>query len=394
MTALRPGEALTYCLNIHPAETWEEMRAALCGPVLRVRDGFSPDRPFPIGLRISARALHDLKDPRARADLRELLNVERLEAITVNGFPYGRFHGTRVKEEVYRPDWRETERLRYTADLAALMAELVPPGTTVTLSTVPGCFRPLAEAAEEEIADRFLQAAAYLVALEQETGVRVALAIEPEPACLLETIAETCLFFEERLYSPDARKRFSTLTGLSTAQAADALPRHLGLCYDVCHAAVEFEDPAESVALLRSAGVPVHKLQLSAALRVPEGNRYTREALKAFDEPTYLHQVVSRKGGSLSRYNDLPEALARGADADGEEWRVHFHVPIFLKDLGAFESTRDFLAEILALHRAQSISEHLEVETYTWDVLPEELRRQSVDQAILRELHWVEDQLA
>jgi sugar phosphate isomerase/epimerase len=394
VSAKRADEALTYCLNIHPAETWEEMRAALKGPVLRVRDGFAPDRPFPVGLRISARALHDLKEPEARAELRDLLQSERLEAVTVNGFPYGQFHGTRVKEEVYRPDWRETERLRYTADLAALMAEISPGGEPVSLSTVPGCFRSLAAAAEDQIADRFLQAAAYLVTLERETGVRVALAVEPEPACLLETIAETCAFFEERLYGPDARLRFSKLTGLSTSEAAEALPRHLGLCYDVCHAAVEFEDPAESIALLRKAGVPVHKLQLSAALRVPEVNAETRVALGKFNEPTYLHQVVSRRDGRLSRNVDLPEALARGADADGEEWRVHFHVPVFLKDLGAFESTRDFLAEILALHRAEPISTHLEVETYTWDVLPEDLRRQTVDEAILRELRWVEGELA
>lgn len=393
MSAARAGEALTYCLNIHPAETWEEMRAALTGPVLRVRDGFAPDDPFPVGLRISARALDDLKTPEARAELAELLRAERLRAVTVNGFPYGQFHGTRVKEEVYRPDWREIERLRYTVDLAELMADIAPPGETVSLSTVPGCFRALADGAEDGIADHYLQAAAYLFGLEQKSGVRVALAIEPEPACLLETIKETCAFFRERLYSPSARLRFAKLTGLSSDDAGDVLPRHLGLCYDVCHAAVEFEDPAESLALLRDAGVPVHKLQLSAALRVPEVSPETRQALGKFDEPTYLHQVVARRNGALSRYTDLRPALSRGAEADGEEWRVHFHVPIFLKDLGAFESTRDFLAEILALHRAEPISNHLEVETYTWDVLPEELRRQSVDEAILRELRWVKEQL-
>ncbi|MFC6490344.1 metabolite traffic protein EboE [Nitratireductor sp. GCM10026969] len=394
MSAARTGEALTYCLNIHPAETWAEIRAALMGPVLRVRAGFAPDRPFPVGLRISARALEDLKKPEARAELGGLLQAERLTAVTVNGFPFGPFHGTRVKEEVYRPDWREVERLRYTAELAELMADIAPSGETVSLSTVPGCFRALAEGAEDGIADHYLQAAAHLHELERKTGVRIALAIEPEPACLLETIAETCAFFEKRLYSPAARLRFAKLTGLSTDEAGDALPCHLGLCYDVCHAAVEFEDPAASLQLLRDAGVPVHKLQLSAALRVPELNAETRRALGKFNEPTFLHQVVARRNGTLSRYTDLGPALSRGAEADGEEWRVHFHVPVFLRDLGAFESTRDFLAEILALHRAEPISKHLEVETYTWDVLPEELRRQSVDEAILRELRWVEEQLA
>ena len=187
--------------------------------------------------------------------------------------------------------------------------------------------------------------------------------------------------------SPTPRlRRLAELTGLSAGAAAEALPRHLGLCYDVCHAAVEFEDAAGSLAALQRAGVPIHKLQLSAALRLPEVNPEARAALAAFDEPVYLHQVVSRRDGRLDRLPDLAPALARGADADGEEWRVHFHVPLFVSDLGAFRSTQDFLAEILALHRRAPLSPHLEVETYTWDVLPPALRDGPVQDAVAREL--------
>lgn len=385
---------LTYCLNIHPTETWEEVRAALLGPVLRVRDSAAANGVFPVGLRFSARALHDLREPEARQELKDILVRERLSAVTVNGFPYGRFHGTRVKEEVYRPDWREAERLSYTRELAELMAEIAPPGERVSLSTVPGCFRERSEGQEDLVADNYLKAVAHLVELEQRAGVTVALAIEPEPSCMLETIAETAAFFRERLLSASAAARLSALAGIDREAAREALPRHIGLCYDVCHAAVEFEDPAASLALLREAGVPVHKLQLSAALRIAVVTPEAREALKSYAEPTYLHQVVSRsRDGSLRRLPDLGEALARGAQSDGEEWRVHFHVPIFLKELGAFESTRDFLSDILELHRRAPISPHLEVETYTWDVLPEPLRALPMEEAILRELQWVRDRL-
>ena len=384
---------LTYCVNVHPTETWEELRAALAGPAARVKAEVSPDAPFAVGLRVSGTALDALRDPAARAELRALLDAEGFRAVTVNGFPHGRFHGARVKEDVYRPDWREEERLRYTCGLADLMAEIAPEGEVVSLSTVPGAFAPRAEDAGAEMADRMLRAAAHCVALHRRTGVVVALALEPEPFCFLETIEQSVRFFGEHLHSEPAAERLGALTGLAPEEARAALPRHLGLCHDVCHAAVEFEDPAAGLAALRAAGIPVHKLQLSAALRVPAVGPEARAALAAFDEPTYLHQVVARREGRLHRLPDLGPALARGAQADGEEWRVHFHVPLFLRDLGAFESTQADLAETLALHRADPISPHLEVETYTWDVLPPALREGPIEGAIARELAWVRERL-
>lgn len=384
---------LTYCLNIHPAETWDEVRAALLGPVRSVRRAVSPDAPFALGLRFSAQALDSLAAPGARAELKDLLASEDYRAVTVNGFPYGTFHGTRVKEDVYQPDWRLEARLRYTVALAELMAELGTAGDRISLSTVPGTFKPLSIGAEAAMADNLLQAVAHCVALERRTGVTVAIALEPEPFCFLETIEEATGFFERYLFCETAVRRLAALTRLSGAEAASALPRHLGLCYDVCHAAVEFEDPRASIAMLRTAGIPVHKLQLSAALRVAEVNATNRHALAEFNEPTYLHQVVARGPRGLARYSDLPEALARGARADGEEWRIHYHVPIFVGSLGAFETTQPFLAEILAMHRAAPISPHLEVETYTWHVLPAALKSVSVEEAIVREMRWVTERL-
>ncbi|MEE8453961.1 MAG: metabolite traffic protein EboE, partial [Limibaculum sp.] len=229
--------------------------------------------------------------------------------------------------------------------------------------------------------------------LRDRTGVEIAIAIEPEPYCFLETIAESVAFFEAHLFSDRAVGMMADLAGLTRAEAAAALPQHLGLCYDVCHAAVEYEDPAASVAALREAGVPIHKLQLSSALRIARVDAGARAALAAFDEPTYLHQVVARRGADLTRVSDLPEALGRGAAADGEEWRVHFHVPIFVADLPEFDTTQDFLAEVLALHRATPVSPHLEVETYTWGVLPETLTGDGLEAAVAREIDWVRERL-
>ncbi|GMG84136.1 metabolite traffic protein EboE [Paralimibaculum aggregatum] len=389
-----PLGELTYCLNIHPTESWAELRAALAGPTRNIARALAGEAPFTAGLRISGRALSELADPAARAELNALLAEGGLRPSTVNGFPYGPFHGTRVKEDVYQPDWRGDTRLAYTNALAELMAELAAEGETVSLSTVPGTFRPLGAGAEAEMAGRMLAAAAHCARLAGETGRVVALAIEPEPCCFLETIEETVAFFEEHLFARAGLARFAALSGLGPAEAEPALRRHLGLCYDVCHAAVEFEDAAGSIAALRAAGIAIPKLQLSAALRIPSVDAASRAALAAFDEPTYLHQVISRRGnGPLRRETDLAPALARGAEADGEEWRVHFHVPVFLADLGAFASTQDFLAEILALHRQAPISPHLEVETYTWDVLPEPLRAGGLEAAVARELRWVTERL-
>lgn len=390
-----PGDLgqLTYCLNIHPTQTMAEVMAALTGPVAAVKQAVSPDAPFAVGLRFSGEALAELDDPTHRMVLKDALDRHDFRAITVNGFPYGHFHGARVKEEVYQPDWRHEERVRYTNALADLMAGIAPAGETVSLSTVPGTFKPLGAGAEALMAGNLLRCVAHMTALRARTGVTMALAIEPEPACFLETIAETVAFFRDYLFAPEAAARLAELTGLTQPQAAEALHRHLGLCYDVCHAAVEFEDPAQSLAALREANIPVHKLQLSAALRIARVGPAERAALAAFDEPTYLHQVIRRGPHGIQGTTDLPEALALGKRADGEEWRVHFHVPVFIVDLGAFGSTRDFLAEILALHRADPISPHLEIETYTWDVLPEGLRGATVDEDVTREMRWVLDRL-
>ncbi len=385
---------LTYCTNIHAGETWPEVLSDLRRHLPPIKAEVAPDRPLGVGLRLSANAAETLDDPEALAEFRLMLEEGGTYVFTINGFPYGQFHGQPVKEGAYRPDWSTAERLVYTNRLADLLSALLPDGLVGSVSTVPGTFKPWADGAVEPIVDNLVRHAAHLVALEQNSGRTIVLALEPEPYCLLETIEETVAFFEQRLFADAAVERLAGLTGLSKAAAADALRRHLGVCYDVCHAAVEFEDPRASVARLRTAGIGIAKLQLSAALKVPRVDARARERLRPFDEPVYLHQVVARQDGRLTRYLDLPDALDKTTDSDMSEWRIHFHVPIFLEDVVDFSTTQDFLREILALHREQPISQHLEVETYTWDVLPARFRDVEVSAAIARELNWVKQQLA
>jgi sugar phosphate isomerase/epimerase len=386
---------LTYCTNIHAGETWPEVLSALQQYLPEVKNDFAPEAPMGIGLRLSNAAAVELQEPAALAQLNELLEGGNYYVFTINGFPYGAFHGQKVKEGAYRPDWSDPSRLRYSNMLAHLLAKLLPTDMVGSISTVPGTYKAWAQDTNDAIVDNLLQHVAELVALQRDTGKTIALALEPEPCCLLETIAETIAFFEQQLYSTRSIARLGQLAGLERTATELALRRHLGVCYDVCHAAVEFEDAGESVAGLRSAGIPITKLQLSCALKVPSVTPAMVDKLRAFDEPVYLHQVVERHAdGRLIRYTDLGDAFASAETAQDAEWRVHFHVPIFESELQSFATTQEFLREILTLHRDTPVSEHLEVETYTWDVLPEQHRNIGMGAAIARELNWVKDQLS
>jgi hypothetical protein len=384
---------LTYCTNIHAGESWPEVLAALRQHLPAIRAEVAPGRLFGVGLRLSAAAAEQVENPAAFDELTALLSAADCYVFTLNGFPYGAFHGQRVKENVYAPDWSTPERLAYTNRLSDILARLLPDGMNGSVSTVPGTFGAWAEGRIEKVTENLVRHVAHLVGIRQRTGRTIALALEPEPKCFLETIEGAAAYFERNLYGDGAVARLSDLSGLTRGDTADALHRHLGVCYDVCHAAVEFEEVGESLHLLRDKGIPIPKLQLSAALKIERMSREAATSIAPFDEPVYLHQVVAMTNGRLIRYVDLPDALADLENSFGGEWRVHFHVPIFLSDLKHFSTTQDVLRDVLALHRARPISDHLEVETYTWDVLPERFRTTSLSRAIARELNWVREQL-
>ncbi len=365
---------LTYCTNIHPGEGWSDVVANLESHAIPVKRAVLPDAMFPLGLRVSGEAAEEVTIDEAKR-FRDWCEEQGFCVPTLNGFPHGRFHGSGVKERVYLPDWRDPERAWYTRKLADLLAEWLPAGSVGSISTVPVAFRrgfdPDGLDAPSDADDWRLvhahvcNALAHLDALRQSHGVEIVLAFEPEPRCVLETTKEAIAFFE-RMQLPASRADLA------------------GLCFDCCHQAVEFEDASRSLASLRDAGVRIAKVQVSSALRAV-GDEVA--ALPRFDEPVYLHQVVARDAdGALHRFDDLGD-FAR-AEVAAEEARVHFHVPIFAAHLGPCGTTRGFLEDALPLLAPDML---LEVETYSFDVLPAELRRTSVDESIVRELEWVRD---
>lgn len=394
------GAHLGYCTNVHPGESWAEIDASLRLHLPEVKRHAAPHEPFGVGLRLSARAAEELEAPGAIDAFLAFLRSNDLYVFTLNGFPFGDFHGTPVKESVYRPDWSDTARLDYTLRLARLLATLAPAGglREASISTLPGTFKAFVSSSSEgasRIADALVACAAGLVDIERKTGCRITLALEPEPCCLLETIDETVQFFTERLYSPAAVAEMARLSGLDAASAAEALRRHLGVCLDLCHAAVEFEDPAECVEALRRAGIPIAKVQVSAGLRLSRVSEAAVASLATLADGVYLHQVVEKHGEALVRYADIDAASTAGRWREADvEWRVHFHVPVFRESLAGFQSTRAFVEEALTLHRHSPLSSHLEVETYTWTVLPEHERAASLDEAIARELCWTRERAA
>jgi sugar phosphate isomerase/epimerase len=400
--AVPGGPHLTYCTNIHPGETWAEVRANLERHVRAVKASVAPSQPFGVGLRLSAVAASTLAQPAELEAFSAFLRASGLYVFTINGFPYGPFHGTRVKEEVYLPDWLDEARLRYTDGLADLLAALLPDesGLEGTVSTVPGAYKARVRGAADaaRMAELMVRHAAGLHRLRDRTGKTVSLALEPEPCCHMETVDETVRFFETHLFASPAVSAFSRLTGLGRSESEAALRRYLGVCFDACHMAVEFEDAAAGLEALRRAGIRVGKVQVSAGLRLrmDPGDRALVDALRPFAEGVYLHQVVERRDGRLVRYLDLPEALEAAARDGGgpREWRIHFHVPLFREELGRFASTQDYLRGVLHLLRREAHAPHLEVETYTWDVLPQEYRREDIAVAVARELRWVLGELA
>jgi sugar phosphate isomerase/epimerase len=350
-----PPLHLTYCLNIHAGETWAENFAAIERYALRVKGCVAPDKPFGLGLRLGRHAADSLAAPSRRESLRNYLDNNGLYVFTINGFPYGEFHGTRVKEQVYAPDWRTPERRDYTILLADILADLLPDGVRGSLSTVPVSFKPwMTNESDLKAAVANLHACA-----EHLVDRNVCLALEPEPGCVLETTEEAIRFFLEQL-SESAREV-------------------IGVCFDTCHAAVQFEDPAGALQKYLSSGIRVAKIQLSAALEA--GNV---DALKPFRDEVYLHQTkLRRANGSTTMWTDLPLATEDGMI------RTHFHVPLFFEGSAGLRSTAsDLTAEFFALVKAGA-TEHLEIETYTFDVLPPDLRPADVVDSIVREYAWV-----
>lgn len=388
---------LTYSTLVHPGDTWPEMWDSLTTYVPQVKQRVSPNDPFGVSLRISAASAETLTgDAAERERLKAFLADNDMYLYTVNAFPYGPFKNTIVKEQVYEPDWRSDERAVYTMQVADILAEVAAPGIEPTIQSPPLGFKPRVTGPDVVAAftRQVIRVVAHLVKLEQRTGRTVRLALEPEPACFLETTDEALDYFANHLYAAEAQASLAAQTGLAEADAAAALRNHLGMVYDICHQAVEYEDIGTSLGRLADAGIPVFKLQEAAAVRVPEVTQATVDALRRFADTVYLTQTVERRNGELTHYLNLEDAFdAWDRDPGPREWRTHFHVPVFLDDLGDFKTTRFAIEDALEFHRNNKLSPHLEIETYTWDVLPEHLKTGDIVDYVTLEIEWVREQL-
>jgi hypothetical protein len=388
---------LTYSTLVHPGDTWAEMRDSLTTYVPAVKARVSPDRPFGVSLRISADAARTLtQDGDERRWLAGFLSDQELYVYTVNAFPYGPFKGGEVMERVYEPDWTTEERVAYTCQVADILAEIAPPEVSASIQTAPLAFRP--KVADDSYVDLFttqlFRVVAHLVDLERRTGRRVKVALEPEPACYLETTDETVSYFRERIHSPSGVAELARIAGVPVSEAEGLVRRHLGVVFDIGHQSVGFEDVRASLAALVAAGIPVFKLQEAAALRVGELTESLVPELKRFTDTIYLSQSTLRRGEEATHFLHLGDALAAfEQDPRPAELRTHFHVPVFLEELGAFGTTRYAVQEALQMHREAPLSDHLEIETYTWDVLPAELKTGDITDYLARELEFVREEL-
>ena len=380
---------LGYCTNIHPAETWLETMEALQNYVMSVRHRLleTGDHPvgkaYPIGLRLSALAARELLKGDELNKFKEWLVVNDSYVFTINGFPYGSFHGTRVKEKVFQPDWASPDRVTYTKDLFRILAEIAPASAGGSVSTLPGSHKTF-HTDETAIRTNLIEIAHFIEDLSQRYQIDLHLGLEPEPLGHFENTAETLGFFD-RLHAQ--------------AHSPVILAKRIGVNFDSCHFAIEFDDAEPSLDAFATAGIRLSKIHLSNALSLNPGDPAAIDAIRNFVEPTYFHQVIAqRPDATLARFVDLPvflDGVDSGAvsSADFKDARVHFHIPLDAQPMPPLSSTHTQVEQTLAwCQRHPSACNHFEIETYTWGVLPGNLHRPVVEQ-IASEYRWVLDQL-
>ncbi|MBM4030784.1 MAG: xylose isomerase [Planctomycetes bacterium] len=382
---------LTYCLNVHPGGTLAEAETAIFEHAPRVFAEFSrltgAKGPYGLGIWLSAKAVRALDESWKNDVFRAKLDHAGFYALTFNGFPYGRFHGMRVKEKVYQPDWADETRFSYTMALATIVSDVLRTDGRASISTLPITFKPWANAERLEAAtDYLVEVAGQLRFIKGLMGNDIALALEPEPGCYLERADDVIRYFKDQLL-PLGRETLADENDISEAEAEAALRRHVGVCLDTVHTGVMGEDPKDALRKYAAAGIRVAKVQLGAALRVQVGPEGPPPALRAFQDQVYLHQtVVKTPDGQELYFNDLPEPLGMSHPPQGE-WRVHFHVPLAWPGQGPIGTTADqvdaaFLAAALAAG-----CEHFESEIYTLDVFP--AAKDSKEAILAQDLAWL-----
>ncbi len=367
---------ISYCMNVHPGEDLASARQAVETVAAPLSAALAKEGNFALGLRFGASAARALREPATARDFAALLRRHQLTIIGANGFPFGAFHGKAVKTAVYEPDWGDPRRLAYTSDLFCALSHLPAAsmdGHCVSVTTVPLAY-DRGQGISEAIFSNLCAMALFLRKLEGFTGLRMCLALEPEPDCLLESAQDTIDFFERLWQHPDWNPLYRDF---------------IGICFDTCHFAMNYEDPQNALRQIVAAKIPIMRIQVSAAL---EFSQYaTAEDLSAFIDGVYLHQTRRREeDASLRCFPDLtpeifPELL-------GRRGRIHCHVPLAWEGIGRLGSTRNTLTPAFWRY-VRSGGWPVEVETYTYHVLPDAFRERTLSEMLLADLRWVCEQL-
>ena len=391
---------LCYCSNIHPGESWDEIFQNLKSYTIKVKEKMT-NSSFGIGLRLSNQAADELLTANKLSEFIIWLKKENMYVFTINGFPYGNFHGKPLKDHVHTPDWSTEKRLNYTKNCIQILGRLLPKNMEGSISTSPISYRHWHKTDLEKkniiklACQHLTLIICELIKLKQTTGTLIHLDLEPEPDGMIETSQECVDFFNDHLI-PFAKPIISDTFNRKNTDAEKLIKDHIQICFDVCHFAVGFENPKEAINTIQNAGIKIGKIQISAALSSGEISIKNREKIKTelrqFDEPIYLHQaIIKSKNGKLKHFKDLGNAL-NNITSDSKEIRTHYHVPIFTTQFKTLRSTQLEIIETLNEWKKSNFSNHIEVETYTWEILPKELQTNTID-TIVRELDWVKSQL-
>jgi hypothetical protein len=387
---------LTYCTKIHPCHGWEELFACIQDNVPALKARLAPDRRFGLGLRLSATESLELLAGDNLKRFREFLSRNDIYVFTINGFPYGPFRRQSVKASVFSPDWREDARVAYTERLIDILASLLPPGMEGSISTLPLSYKPWIAPGDTRSMMRIIanltDIVGLLVLIKEEEGTFIHVDLEPEPDGLLENSNEVVDFFQRWLL-PYGAPLLAAWTGTSLARAQALLLEHIRICLDTCHLAVTYEDFAAVLDLFKANGIQVGKVQITSGLKVwlPEAQEQRQilgRQLEIFSNSPYLHQVIAkREGGTFCHYQDLAEILPQFSTVADRQWRIHFHMPLYIEEYEGLASTQEETRMILRLLKERSFCRHLELETYTWEVLPPAMQLDILD-CLEKEYRW------
>jgi hypothetical protein len=386
------GFELTYCTNIHAADGWPQVLQNIRNCVPELKRRLSPDARFGIGLRLANSEAIELVRGNQLDEFSEFLWENGLYVALINGFPYGNFHGCKLKDEVFAPDWHTEQRVDYTLRLLIVLRKLLPQGHDGSVSTCPLSYKRWQPRCPDWdlLIQNVVRVAVAMFDAKRNDGLTIHLDLEPEPDGLIETTQEVIQFYKEllRVGAPV----FAKSAQITVGQAEDAIREHVALCYDLCHSAVEHEIPQTTLQALQTAGIRIGRIQVSSAVKAqipqsPAERMALKEYLGRFADTTYLHQII----GDGDRFPDLPDGLARLDDTRSSEWLIHYHVPLFIENYGVITSTQQNVRDVLLLINTDQVH-HFEIETYTWGVLPDELKLDLVD-SIEREYRWVLAQL-